>query len=389
MSIYNLISFCGIFVFLFLAWCFSKNKKNINWRLIFWSFTLQVLFAFFIFNLPFGEVIFSWINKAVIKLLSFAKVGMLFVFGPLAISPQEPNSLGFILAFQALPSVIFFSAFMAILYYIGLMPKIIKFFAYIFTRLMNISGAEALYTSSQIVVGIESVFTVRPYIEGMTNSELCTLLTAGMATIASTVMAIYVSFLYNYFPTIAGHLVSASILSAPASIVMAKLLYPEDKIPLTLKKTVKPYYSKASNLIEAVLNASFEGVKLCVGIVALLLAFLGLLSMLNWFVYKIGEILGNFLGISLKLSLEKILSIFYYPFSFFMGIPLKDIPKVSVLLGERTILTELVSYQHLADYIRKGTLTNFRSIVIASYALCGFSHVASLAIFIGGISALV
>lgn len=393
MGLYNLISLFGIFSLMLVAWVFSKDRRNINWRVIFWGVGLQLLFAGFVFYLPVGLFLFRWINDIVIKVLSFANEGMYFVFGPLAVSPggvaaTGEKSLGFILAFQALPAVIFFSALMAILYHIGLMPKVVKAFAYVFTRLMKISGAEALCTSSNMVVGIESVFTIRPYIEDMTVSELCTILTAGMTTIASTVMAVYVGFLYNEFPTIAGHLVSASILSAPASIVMSKLLCPEEQHPKTLGKVVAGTYEKASTWIEAIIRGSQEGVKLVIGIVALLLSFLGLLAMVNWFISVLGHWIGTALNISLDLSLQKILSFLYYPLTFMMGVVPDDILKVSTLLGERTIVTELVSYQHLSQYINSGILTNPRSIIISAYALCGFSHIASLAIFVGGISTL-
>jgi CNT family concentrative nucleoside transporter len=376
-----------------VAWVFSKDRRNINWRAVFWGVALQVMFAFFVFSLPLGLSLFSWLNDVVIKVLSFANAGMYFVFGPLAISPGTigpagERSLGFILAFQALPAIIFFSCLMAILYYVGLMQKVVKAFAYVFTRLMKISGAEALCTSCNIVAGIESAFTIRPYIGDMTVSELCTILTAGMATIASTVMAVYVGFLYKDFPTIAGHLISASILSAPASIVMSKLLYPEDKHPKTLGQVVAVHYEKPSSWVEAIIRASEEGVKMVVGIVALLLSFLGLLTMANWFIAVLGRWIGASFGVPLNLSLEKILSFLYYPLTFMMGVPIGDIPKVSLLLGERTIVTELVSYQHLAQYISSGVLTNPRSVIITTYALCGFSHIASLAIFVGGIAAL-
>lgn len=390
---YNLLSFIGIFALMFLAWVFSVNRRNINWCVVFWAVALQLIFAFFIFHIPAGLFLFNWINDFVIRILSFANAGMYFIFGPLAVSPGATGpggekSIGFILAFQALPAVIFFSALMAFLYHIGIMQRIVKLFSFIFTKLMKISGAEALCASSNIVVGIESAFTIRPYIEDMTMSELCTILTAGMATIASTVMAIYVGFLYNQFPTIAGHLVSASILSAPAAIVMSKLLYPEDGKPFTLGQVVEGHYEKSSTWVESIIKGSNEGVKLCVGIVALLLAFLGLLAMLNWVISVTGSWIGSLLDRQIELSLQKILSYLYYPLTFLMGIPTKDVAAVSTLLGERTIVTELVSYQHLSQYISSGALTNPRSIVITTYALCGFAHIASLAIFVGGISAL-
>jgi CNT family concentrative nucleoside transporter len=190
-----------MFGLMVVAWAFSSNRRIVNWRVVFWGVVLQLAFAWFIFHVPAGLAAFQWVNDAVVKVLSFANAGTYFVFGPLAISPggEGPygeRSVGFILATQALPAVIFFSAVMALLYHIGAMQKVIRLFTYIFTKLMRISGAEALCTSCNIVVGIESAFTIRPYIEDMTMSELCMILTAGMAMIASTVMAIYVGFLY-------------------------------------------------------------------------------------------------------------------------------------------------------------------------------------------------
>lgn len=378
---------------MFVAWLFSHDRHNVNWRVVFWAAALQIIFAAIIFHLPVGVFLFDQANRAILKILSFAGEGMYFVFGPLSVSPGAPGpqgeaSPGFILATQALPAVIFFSALMALLYHIGLMQKIVRAFGDIFTYLMKISGAEALCASSNIVVGIESVFTIRPYIEDMTESELCTVLTAGMATIASTVMAIYVGFLRAEFPSIAGHLVSASILSAPAAIVMSKLVYPESGHPKTMGKVVSGHYVRSATWIEAIIKGSQEGMRLVIGIVVLLLSFLGLMAMFNWFLDAGGNWIGAALGISLDLSLQKILSFLYYPLTLMMGVAPKDISAVSTLLSERTIVTELVSYQHLSRYIQSGVLTDPRSIIISAYALCGFAHIASLAIFVGGISAL-
>jgi len=367
---------------MFMAWLCSKNRHNINWHVVLWGVGLQFLFALFIFCSPVGGSLFNWINGAVVKLLSFSQAGTSFVFGPLAVGPGSEGpmgekSIGFILAFQALPAAVFFSALMSLLYHVGIMQKIIKGFSYIFTQLMRISGAEALGAASNMVVGVEAVFTIRPYLERMTSSELCLILTAGMATIASTVMAIYVGFLKTQFPSIAGHLVSASLLSAPAAIVMSKLLYPEDEKPLTLGQVVAGHYHRSSSWVEAVIKGSNEGVKLVVGIVALLLSFLGLLAMVNWIMSGLTQ-----------MTLQQILAFVFYPFSFLMGVPLKDVAIISALLGERAVATELVAYQHLATFISTGAIVNTRSIVIASYALCGFAHIASLAIFMGGIAAI-
>lgn len=382
MGIYNLISLIGVFILMFVAWFFSKDHTKINWRVIFWGILFQMLVAIVIFWLPVGVFVFRWLNTAVIRMLSFAKEGIYFLLGPLSISPGEAGpagekSLGFILAFQALPTIVFFSALMAFLYYIRIMPLIIRGFAIVFTKLMDVSGAEALCASSNIFVGVESAFTIRPYIEKMTRSELCTILTAGMATIASSVLALYVSFLQKEFPMIAGHLISASLMSAPAAIIMSKLLYPERDEPATLCKVVREEPMPQANWIEAIINGSFEGVKLCVGVVALLLTFLGFLAMVNW-------TLGKLIGI----SLQDILWFIFYPFTFITGVPIGDVSAVSKLLGERAIVTELVAYQHLDALIKSGSVQNLRSIVLATYSLCGFSHIASLAIFVGGIATL-
>ncbi len=394
MTKYNLISLSGIIFLMFLAWLCSRDRRNINFRVIVWGVAFQIIFAGLIFWLPIGVNVFRWLNSAVLKVLSFAREGTYFVFGVLAISPGEvgPNgepSPGFILAFQALPTIIFFSGLMALLYYVRVMPLIIRGFSFIFTRLMHISGAESLCASSNIFVGIESSFTVRPYIETMTKSELCTILTAGMATIASSVMALYVMFLKDSFPAIAGHLISASIISAPAAIIMSKLLYPESEKPDTLRKVIKEDYIPAANWVEAVVKGSYEAVKLCVGIVALLLTFLGLLALVNWGIGEFGKLLNGLFNLKLNLSLQDILSGIFYPLTRIIGVPPADALNVSRLLGERMILTELFSYQHLDSMIKSGLIQDPRSITIATYALCGFAHIASLAIFVGGISALV
>jgi len=261
MDFYNIISFCGIFVLLFIAWLLSANRKVINWRVIGWGIGLQMLFALFIFLVPAGTKFFLIVNDVVVKILDSATAGTRFLFGRLALPPGTTNeagetSLGFFLAFQALPTIVFFAALVSALYYLGVMTWLVRIFAFIFTKLMRISGAESLCASSNIFVGIESALTIRPYLGKMTRSELCTILTAGMATIASSMLALYVFILKSKFPTIAGHLVSASILSAPAAIVMSKLLCPETDTPVTLGENVKPHYEKEANLFASIINGA-------------------------------------------------------------------------------------------------------------------------------------
>jgi CNT family concentrative nucleoside transporter len=391
---YNLVSFAGIFILLTFAWVLSSDRRTINWRVVFWGVLLQLIFALFIFVLPAGTKIFLFINDVVVKVLDSASAGTRFLFGRLALPPGTTNemgeeSLGFFLAFQALPTIVFFASLMAILYYVGVMPWLIKVFSKLFTKLMRISGAESLCASSNIFVGIESAMTIRPYLTGMTRSELCTILTAGMATIASSVMALYVFILQGVFPTIAGHLVSASILSAPAAIVMSKLILPETEKPETLGIEVTPQYEKESTLIEAIINGANAGLKLVLGIVALLLAFLGLVALIDLFLTSVGMRLNSLFGIQIDWSLKGLLGYVFYPFTLVIGVPPSDAFEVAKIIGERTVATEVKSYQDLQVVLSSGAIKEPRSAFLAAYALCGFAHVASLAIFVGGIAALV
>jgi concentrative nucleoside transporter, CNT family len=393
MSVYNFVSFSGIFILLGIAWLFSENRRIINRRAISWGIALQLFFAFFVFVFPPGATVFLWINDVVVKIMGSAAAGAEFMFGRLALPPGTSNasgesSLGFFLAFQALPTIIFFSALMSILYFLGVMPRLIRAFAYIFTRFMRISGAESLCTSSNIFVGIESTLTIRPHLVKMTRSELTLVLTAGMATVASNVLAVYVFSLKAYFPTIAGHLISASFLSAPAAIVMAKIIVPETEIPETLGQHIHPSYDREENIFEAIINGANAGVKLIVGIVALLVAVLGLVSLIDLGLAGAGDRINAFFGIGIDWSLKGLMGYVFYPLTLILGIPLSDAGTISKIIGERVIVTELTAYQDLAAAMGKHLLTDPRSAVICAYALCGFAHVASLAIFIGGVAAI-
>ncbi len=391
---YNLISFAGIFILMAFAWLISTNRKVINWRVIFWGTLLQLVFALFIFVIPAGSKVFLFVNDAVVKLLDSATAGTKFVFGRLALPPGTKNeigeeSLGFILAFQALPTIIFFASLMGLLYYSGVMPFLIRTFSRMFTRLMRISGAESLSVSSNIFVGVEANMTVLPYLGKMTKSEFCTILAAGMSTTASSVLALYVFILQKQFPAIAGHLVSASILSAIAAIVLSKIIMPETEKPETLGVETLPYYKKESSIMEAIINNANEGVKMVVGIVALLLAFLGLVALSDFLLSGAGMRLNNILGIQMDWSLKGILGYLFYPFALIIGVPAPDAFEISKLIGERAVLTEVKAYQDLAALLSANALKNPRSAVLAAYALCGFAHIASLAIFVGGTAALV
>jgi concentrative nucleoside transporter, CNT family len=391
---YNLISFSGMFVLMLVAWLISSDRKVINWRVIIWGTALQLIFALFIFVVPAGSQIFLYINDAVVKVLDSASAGTRFLFGRLALPPGTTNeageeSLGFILAFQAFPAIVFFSSLMAVLYFIGVMPRLIRLFSRVFTKLMRISGAESLSVSSNIFVGVEANMTVLPYLKTMTRSEFCTILAAGMSTTASNVLALYVFLLRDRFPTIAGHLVSASVISAIAAIVMSKIILPETENPETSGIEVAPHYEKESGIMEAIIHGANEGVKMVVGIVALLLAFLGIVALIDLLLEGTGYRLNMFTGLHIDWSLKGLLGYLFYPLTLIIGVPPSDASEIAKLIGERAVLTEVKSYQDLAVLLSEGTLTSPRSAVLAAYALCGFAHVASLAIFVGGTAALV
>jgi len=391
---YNLVSLAGLFLVMALGWSVSRDRRVVNWRLIAWGVACQWVFAAFVFWTPAGADVFLGLNEVVVRVLDASAEGTRFVFGRLALPPGttgpggEP-SLGFILAFQALPGVVFFSALVAILYYYRVLPLVIRGFSSFFTRTMRVSGAESLCASSNIFVGVEAALTVRPHLEEMTESELCTVLTCGMSTIASTVLALYVFILREQFPTIAGHLLSASVLSAPAGLVMSKLVCPELDRPKTLGATVRPHYEREGNPLEAVINGANSGLQLAFGIVALLLAFIGSVALVDLVLGSLGTRFNPLLGLSGEWSLGGMLAYLFDPLTLALGVPLSDAMEVSRIIGIRTVATEVQSYQDLAALMASGGLEHGRSVVIAAYALCGFAHVASLAIFVGGIAALV
>jgi CNT family concentrative nucleoside transporter len=393
MDIYNLVSFLGIFVLMGFAWLCSSRRRLVNWRVIGWGVGLQLLFALFIFKVPAGRNFFLFINSFVVKVLESATAGTRFVFGRLALPPGQvaetgETSLGSFLAFQGLPTIIFFAALVGALYHLKIMPLLIRGFAALFTKLMRISGAESLSASSNIFVGVESALLVQPHLKDMTRSELTTILAAGMGTIASTVLALYVMYLQDLLPTIAGHLVSASFLSAPAAVVMAKLIVPETETPKTLGINVKPHYERDDNLIMAIINGANSGLRLLGGIITLLIAFLGIMKLLDLGLGGIGGYLNEWFGWQMEWTFSSLFGYVFYPFTLVLGIPPADAMEVARLLGQRPFLTEVAAYKELAVLLETQALVHPRSAIVASYALCGFAHIASLAIFVGGISVL-
>ena len=383
--IHHAVSLVGFMIFGAISWLLSSNRRKIAWKTIAWGVALQLLIGLIIFRLSVSHRILLWLNNGVLVLLNASKSGSVFLFGPLAASPGESGSIGFILVFQVLPVVIFFAAFTSLLYHLRVLQIFVRLFARLFHRTMKISGAESLSSAANIFLGIESALVVRPYLGKMTRSELLLILTTGMATVASSTLGVYVAFLTGVFPEIAGHLISASVLAIPASVVVSKLLIPETEKPETLA-AVPPEddSTRSKNLISSIIEGAMDGLKLAAGISALLIAILGVVALVD----KLLDASSSWLGMREPLSFVRILSWFFYPFAFLLGIQSSDVSVASRLLGERVILTEVFSYNHLAQLISSGQITDPRTVVILSYALCGFAHVAAMAIFVGGTAAL-
>lgn len=386
---YNLISLAGIAALLALARLSGLRRGPARWRPVLWALALMLILGAVVFAVPWGRTALIWLNDTVVQLLGYSRAGLSLLFGPLSLGPGETGpdgakSIGFILAIQYLPTIIFFMAATALLYQAGLLQRLVGLFARLFARVLGTSGAESVGVASTIFVGIESAGMIRPYLETMTRSELFCLLTALMATVASSTLALYVGILGHEFPRIAGHLMSASLLSAPAAIAVAKLMEPETGEPLTMGRRVDSQLGKHPGYMEAVVTGSMEGVKLVVGVVALLVSFLGLVAVANGLLGW----LGGLVGLN-GLSLQGILGYLTWPITVAMGVPLSDAARIAPLLGERLLVTEIPAYMDLAALIKGHSLVYARSPLVASYALCGFTHVGSVAIFCGGLSALI
>lgn len=377
----RLISFIGIFVLVLIGWAFSKNRKAINYKTVAMGISIQFIFALLVLKFPPGRKFFQIMNDVIIKVISFSDDGARFIFGNLI----NNQSLGYIFAFQVLPTIIFFSSLMSVLYYLGIMQKIVLFFAKIMAKFMGTSGAESLSASANIFVGqTEAPLVVRPYVSDMTMSELMAVMTGGMATIAGGVMAAYVGILKDYLPNIAGHLLAASIMSAPAALVMAKIIVPETEEPKTKGIVKMQVEINDANVIDAAANGATTGLSLALNVAACLVAFMALLSLANYITGHIGAIIGH-----PALTIEKIFSWFFYPITWVMGVPANDVSQVANWMGQKTVLNEFVAYFNMANYLKAfPNGISERSIIIASYALCGFSNFLSIAIQIGGIGAI-
>ena len=382
----KLIGFGGIIAILGLAYLLSNNKKNIDKKLIIWGISLQIFFAILILKVPGGKFVFNSIDTIIKKILDFSVEGSKFLFGNLADDslyfPSDGSwpGFGFQFAFLVLPTVIFFSSIMSVLYHIGIMQKIIKVISKVMQKTMGTSGAETTSISANIFVGqTEAPLVIKPFINKMTKSELMAIMTGGFATVAGGVMAAYVLMLSKTIPGIAGHLMAASIMSAPAALVIAKIIYPESENPETSKENIElSKVSDEANFLEAIGNGATEGLKLALNIAAMLIAFISVIALINWVLGLIS--LGD-----ISLSIELILGYLFMPLAFLMGAPWSEAQILGSLMGQKLVLTEFIAYGNLAAV---SETVSERTATIAAYALCGFANFASIGIQLGGIGSI-
>ena len=364
----------GILTLLAIAYAMSNNRNRISFRTIYWGLGLQFIFAVFILKTPIGKPIFSFLDKIITKLISFSDAGSDFLFKSyVADVGVHPSLLNF--AFRLLPTIIFFSSLMAVLYHFGIIQKIVKLIAKLMQKTMHTSGAETLSVSANIFVGqTEAPLMVRPFISQMTKSELMVVMVGGFATVAGGVLAIYVKWLSN-IPGIAGHLLAASVMSAPAALVISKIIYPEIENSNTSGDINIEIENTSSNAMEALSDGASDGLKLAANVGAMLVAFISIVALLNYIFGIVG------------ISIEEILSIIFKPLAWTMGVPWNEAGYVGTLMGEKIVFTELIAFDDLQSMISKNQLSE-RSAIIASYALCGFANFGSIGIQLGGIGGI-
>jgi CNT family concentrative nucleoside transporter len=366
----RLIALLGLGVFVAAAYGMSTNRQAIRWQPILWGIALQLIFALFIIRTPIGLAIFQFLGDVVTQFLNFSDAGASFVFGE--------NFQDFFFAFKVLPTIIFFSAFISLLYFFGILQRVVQSFAWVMQRTMKTSGSETLSAAGNIFVGqTEAPLLIKPYVSAMTLSELHAVMTGGFATIAGGVLAAYVSF-----GVPAEHLIAASVMSAPAALAISKLMFPETEESATGGEVSLKVERTSENAVDAIAAGALDGLRLALNVGAMIIAFLGLLAafnaLLGW--------LGSLVGIA-DLSLELILSYVLAPVAWLMGVPWVDCGQVGILLGKKTILNEFIAYLDLQPLIEEEAISE-RAIIIATYALCGFANIGSIGIQIGGIGGI-
>ena len=386
----------GLISLIFLAFIFSRNKKNINWSLVIKGLLIQLFLALMILKVPIVQDLFEWVSSIFVTVLQFSKEGALFLFGETLVNSNE---FGAIFAFQILPTIIFFSALTSLLFYLGILQKVVYFFALLMKKTLKLSGAESLSAAGNIFLGqTESPLLVKPYIEKMTASELLCLMSGGMATIAGGVLAAYIGFLGGSDPEqqlfFAKHLLTASVMSAPAAVVLSKILLPEtEKINEDMSISNEKL---GCNSFEAISIGTAQGIRLAINVGAMILVFIAFISMINYF-------LNDFIGANTSLNksinnltngqydgltLEFLLGYILAPITWLMGVCKEDMVLVGQLLGEKTILNEFVAYISLSELKDSGKFFEEKSIIISTYILCGFANFLSIGIQIGGIGSL-
>jgi CNT family concentrative nucleoside transporter len=426
----NVLSLVGLVGLCFVAWLGSEDRRQVPWKLIVWGIGIQLVLGLLIFRLPLTREIVVWLSNLLNALIDASEAGSRFLFGPIlvpdlgaAVGPQGAGrwlaraltppftlvpgdrlgadnlGLGYILAFRALPQVIFFAAIFNLLYNLGVIQPIVRAFAQFFRTVMNISGAEALAGAANIFVGIESAIAIKPFLVNMTRSELCAILASCFGSIASTVLGLYAGYLRGTFPAITGHLMSASVLTIPAAFVMAKILVPEKAVPETLGKVPELVDGEQGKIspMDALILGALDGVKMAVGIAAVLIAVLGLVALLNLIFASLASLqsstffLFQWIGqVFSVVTLDNITGALFLPLTFLTGVSLdwNELWTSSVLIGQRLLKTAIPPYIALADLSAEGVLSD-RALVIISYVLCGFAHIPSVGIFVGGLAGLV
>ncbi|MEG4488049.1 NupC/NupG family nucleoside CNT transporter [Microcoleus sp. D2_18a_B4] len=366
----RLISVFGLAVFVGLSYVFSVDRRAVKWPPVLWGIALQLIFAILILKTAPGLAVFKFLGDMVTQFLNFSDAGAKFIFGD--------NFAEHFIAFKVLPTIIFFSSFITILYHYGILQRVVQAVAWLMIKTMKTSGAETLSCAANIFIGqTEAPLLIKPYLAAMTLSELHAVMTGGFATIAGGVMAAYISF-----GVPAQHLIAASVMSAPAALAISKLLYPETEKSLTAGEVEVKVEQVYANAVDAAASGASDGLKLAANVAAMLIAFLGLLAFLN-------ALLGWFGGlISLpQLSLELIFAYLMAPVAWLMGVPWADCAEVGIVLGKKTILNEFIAYLDLMELVKQQAISE-RSQIISTYALCGFSNIGSIGIQIGGIGAM-
>lgn len=394
----------GLLAIFLAAYLLSNNRKAIPWHMVFYGTAAQVVLALIVLKTSIGRLVFDTANGVVIKVLSFSNDGARFVFGnlvglnvpvgiPEAGTPGQMASLsltgsfantGAFFAFSVLPNIIFFSCITAILYYFGILQKIVHVIARMMQFSLKTSGAESFSAAANIFLGqTEAPLLVKPFLKDMTKSEIMAIMTGGFATVSGGVLAAFVGVLAVNFPDIAGHLLAASVMSAPASLVLAKMIIPETEVPVTMSARKIKVEINDANVFDAASKGTTDGLFLCLNVGAMLIAFVACISFVNWILSTAGTYIGleNF-------SLDQIFALAFSPFAYLLGVPWEDAPLVGNLLGIKTSVNEFVAYLQLGDILESGAIKNSKSVIITTYALCGFANFSSIGVQIGGLTAM-